>query len=241
MKNKKIKNVLIWGGGLRGLKIHCFLNNLSDLDPKYLNIKKNNINPKYIFDTYVKKFKFKINVNFFNEPSKLKKIIKDSSFFVVAIGAEHGKARHLIAKELEKNKLIPIGVVNKFSIIDRTAVIGKGSQIEPGAIIQGHSIVGDYCIINTNATVDHGSVMGVGCHVMTGASIAGRVIIGDYVSIGTNATILPNIKIGSGAFIGAGSVVTKDIKKNEVVAGNPAKKIKVNSHKYDLKAFKFKD
>ena len=54
---------------------------------------------------------------------------------------------------------------------------------------------------------------------MGGASIAGRVKIGNYVSIGTNSTILPDIKVGSGAYIGAGSVVTKNVKDNEIVIG----------------------
>ena len=73
---------------------------------------------------------------------------------------------------------------------------------------------------------------------MGGASIAGRVDIGNFVSIGTNATILPDIKIEDGAYIGAGSVVTKNVKKNEIVVGIPAKKSGVNSHKYNLKPLK---
>ena len=240
MKNNKIKNTLIWGGGLRSLKIYTCLNKLSSLNKKYINIKNNKIKTKYVFDTFIKKLNFEIDSIFSNKSIDLNKIIKNCSFFVVAVGAGHGKARYLISKELEKRNLLPIGIVNKFSIIDETAVIGNGPQIEPGAIIQGHCKIGDYCIINTNATLDHGSIMGNGCHVMTGASIAGRVQIGDYVSVGTNATILPDVKIAAGAYIGAGSVVTKDVKKNEVVAGNPAKKIRLNVHKFDLSSFRFK-
>ena len=59
-----------------------------------------------------------------------------------------------------------------------------------------------------------------------GASIAGRVQVGNFVTIGTNSTILPDIRIEEGAYIGAGSVVNRDIKKNEVVVGNPAKFLK---------------
>ncbi len=49
--------------------------------------------------------------------------------------------------------------------------------------------------------------------------------IGDNVFIGSNTTILPNIKVGSNVVIAAGSIVTKDIENNTVVAGNPARKI----------------
>ncbi len=47
--------------------------------------------------------------------------------------------------------------------------------------------------------------------------------IGNRVSIGTSATILGGISIGDNAIIGAGSVVTKDVPENAIVAGNPAR------------------
>ena len=51
-------------------------------------------------------------------------------------------------------------------------------------------------------------------------------IIEDDVSIGAGSIILPGIKIGKGSMIGAGSVVTKDVPPNTVVAGNPARPIR---------------
>jgi UDP-2-acetamido-3-amino-2,3-dideoxy-glucuronate N-acetyltransferase len=49
-------------------------------------------------------------------------------------------------------------------------------------------------------------------------------------SIGSNATIICGVTIGENALVGAGSVVTKDVAPNIVVAGNPAKLIKKISH-----------
>lgn len=42
-------------------------------------------------------------------------------------------------------------------------------------------------------------------------------------SIGSGATILPNVVIGENAMVGAGSVVTRDVPPNSIVAGNPAR------------------
>jgi len=50
--------------------------------------------------------------------------------------------------------------------------------------------------------------------------------LGNDVWVGGNVSILPGITINDGAVVGAGSVVTKDVPANTVVAGNPAKFIK---------------
>lgn len=52
--------------------------------------------------------------------------------------------------------------------------------------------------------------------------------IGNHVWIGTRVTILKGVTIGDNAIIAAGSVVTKDVPNNTIVAGVPAKVIKIN-------------
>ena len=52
--------------------------------------------------------------------------------------------------------------------------------------------------------------------------------IGHHVNIGWGAVINPGLKIGNHVIVGANAVVTKDVPDNCIVAGNPAKIIKVN-------------
>ncbi|VVB75322.1 2,3,4,5-tetrahydropyridine-2,6-dicarboxylate N-acetyltransferase [uncultured archaeon] len=54
-----------------------------------------------------------------------------------------------------------------------------------------------------------------------------EVILEDDVWVCANSVILPGVKIGRGAIIAAGSIVTKDVAPFTIVAGNPAKRIKV--------------
>jgi len=49
---------------------------------------------------------------------------------------------------------------------------------------------------------------------------------------------MPKVQIEEGAYIGAGAVVMNDVKKNDVVVGNPAKFLKKIEHKVNLDIFK---
>ena len=75
-------------------------------------------------------------------------------------------------------------------------------------------------------------VIGDNCTILQGVTIGGRSgnnilpKIGNGVLIGAHSIIMGSVKIGDNAKIGAGSVVLHDVDINEVVAGNPAKRIK---------------
>jgi acetyltransferase-like isoleucine patch superfamily enzyme len=56
-----------------------------------------------------------------------------------------------------------------------------------------------------------------------------KVVIGNDVWIGTHCVILPGVTIGDGAVIGAGTIVTKNVKSYAVVAGNPMRFIRNRS------------
>ncbi len=64
----------------------------------------------------------------------------------------------------------------------------------------------------------------------------GPTTIGNDVWIGYRAIILSGVSIGDGAIIGAGSVVTKDVKPYAIVAGNPARLIRYRFNKSTIKA-----
>ena len=54
----------------------------------------------------------------------------------------------------------------------------------------------------------------------------GPIHIEDNVWIGCNVTVLPGVTIGADSVVGAGSVVTRDVAPDTLVAGNPARKLK---------------
>jgi len=56
--------------------------------------------------------------------------------------------------------------------------------------------------------------------------VGGAVTLENNVFVGTYAIILRNVRVGENSIISAGAVVTKDVPKSVIVAGNPARIIK---------------
>jgi acetyltransferase-like isoleucine patch superfamily enzyme len=111
--------------------------------------------------------------------------------------------------------------VGPFVEIQKDVVIGENCRI------QSHSFICEFVTIGDDCFVSHG-VMFINDDFRTGMPVwkvkkSWRATkIENNVSIGSNATILP-VSICSNVVIGAGSVVTKDIIKPGIYAGNPAR------------------
>lgn len=126
------------------------------------------------------------------------------------------------------------------------AECGEGVEIKAKAYFgRGVGIrLGDRCRIGKNVVLNPGVVVGEGtlispdvmiftlAHRFEDSSVPIRdqgyheispVVIGDDVWIAARAIVLPGVRIGDGAVIGAGSVVTSDVERGSVVAGNPAR------------------
>ncbi len=89
---------------------------------------------------------------------------------------------------------------------------------------QGGIYIGDNVLIGHNvvlATLNHEENPKKRSNL-----IAAPIKIGNDVWIGSNVTVTPGVTIGDGAIIGAGAVVTKDVDKNTIVAGVPARYIR---------------
>lgn len=125
-----------------------------------------------------------------------------------------------------------------FTHIMPKAILGKNCNIGQNVFIADGVVLGDNVKVQNNVSLYTGVIceddvfLGpsmVFTNVMNPRSAVNRkseyktTIIRKGVTIGANATIICGIEIGEYAFIGAGSVVTKNIKSYELVTGNPAR------------------
>ena len=106
-------------------------------------------------------------------------------------------------------------------------------------IIGDHTWIGQACFLHSGGGLEIGKAVGIGPAVKIITSTHkeedlakpilfcdvefGKVVIEDGCDIGIGSSILPGVKIGEGSIVGAGAVVTKDVKPYTVVAGVPAK------------------
>lgn len=84
--------------------------------------------------------------------------------------------------------------------------------------------IDEYCLIASGVTIlshDH-------CKRVDGQPLLIDTYIGKRCFIAVNATVLPGVHIGDEVIVGAGSVVTKNVPSNVIVAGNPARIIREN-------------
>ncbi|MBI5639126.1 MAG: acetyltransferase, partial [Nitrospirae bacterium] len=143
--------------------------------------------------------------------------------FCVAIGNPHGRARISLHESLKAEGLSPVTLVHPASWIAPNAVIGEGSQILAGAVIEAETCIGRQCIVNTKASADHECMLHDGVELAPGATLCGAVTAGINAWICAGATVLPRINIGADAVVGAGAVVTRDVPEATTVVGIPAR------------------
>ena len=111
--------------------------------------------------------------------------------------------------------------------------IQNGVRVGARTRIQSHSFLCELVTIGEDCFVGHGTMF-VNDTFSSGGPARGRkelwrsTAIADRVSIGSNATIMP-VSICSDVVIGAGSVVTKNIEKPGIYAGNPARLLRAKT------------
>ena len=90
-------------------------------------------------------------------------------------------------------------------------------------------------MIDMGAVLGGRATVGRNCHIGAGAVLAGviepasatPVVVEDGVLVGANAVVIEGVRVGRGAVVAAGAVVIQDVPENAVVAGCPARVIKM--------------
>ena len=146
-------------------------------------------------------------------------------YLIVAVGYKHMNFRKEIYDSLSSTLKFAT-LVHPTSYVAKSCLIGDGSFILPGCILDDKVSIGNNVLVNLGSTVSHDSKVSNHTFIAPGNSIAGFVTIGEQCFIGIGSTVIDNITICDKTHIGGGTVVVKSISKPGLYVGNPAKQIK---------------
>ena len=116
--------------------------------------------------------------------------------------------------------------IGTLTVLEHNVKVGNHVRVHSQAFLPEYTILEDGAWVGPNVVLtnslypNHENAKNElkGCHIKKNARI------------GANSTILPGIKIGEASLIGAGSVVTKNVPNNSIMAGNPAVFLRKNSY-----------
>ena len=140
---------------------------------------------------------------------------------VIAIGTN--RTRAFCYDRARANGLRPTVLVHRKAIISRSARIGSGTVVMPGAVVNAGAVIAENCIINTGAIVEHDCQIADHVHISPRAVLGGGVRAGLRAHVGIGAVILPGATLGEDCVVGAGAVVLREAPAGCTVVGIPAR------------------
>lgn len=164
--------------------------------------------------------------------------------------ANREKIEDLVVENDRRNSAIPLldtkdlqARIEPGALIREQVTIGKNAVIMMGAILNIGAAVGEGTMIDMGVVMGGRATVGAHCHIGAGTVLAGvvepasaaPVIVEDNVFIGANAVVIEGVHVGENAVIAAGAVVVEDVPANAVVAGCPARVIKMKDEKTEGK------
>ena len=156
--------------------------------------------------------------------------------------ANADKIADLVVENDRRNSAIPLldmkninARIEPGAIIREQVTIGDSAVIMMGAVINIGAVIGPGTMIDMGAILGGRATVGKNCHIGAGAVLAGviepasatPVIVEDGVLVGANAVVIEGVHVGKNAVVAAGAVVIEDVPENAVVAGCPARVVKM--------------
>ncbi len=167
-----------------------------------------------------------LGYNFIGSDDDIEAFIGKGYYFLITIGQlKSAEKRKNIFDRLKAGNASFVIIISPLAHVSKHAMIGEGTIVMNGAMVNAEARIGQNCILNTGANIEHDVVIGNHCHVSTHSVVNGDCKLGDEIFIGSNAVLSNGVELVSGITLGAGTVVIKSLKTKGIYAGIPARMI----------------
>ena len=217
------KEVIIFGAGDFGQVVYFYLMNDSEYKIVGFTAHKNKIKDNKLFNLPIMPFE-EIEKRF--PPDKY-------AMFIAIPYTNLNQTRAKIFDEVKKKGYELISYINSKAITWKDINIGENCFILENNVIQPYVTIGDNVIMWSGNHIGHHTIIKDHCFLASHVVVSGKVTIEPYCFLGVNATIRDGIHIAKNNVIGAGTVILKDTKENEVYTTNSTKLLEIKS--MDLK------
>lgn len=108
----------------------------------------------------------------------------------------------------------------------RSAKVGYGTVLYSNCVINSNAVIGHHNTFNSGCLIGHDTKIGNNNFFAAQALIGSNTVIKNYVFVGLNATVNNMITLEDNIMVGMGSCVVKSVEGDQIIVGNPARKIK---------------
>ena len=148
-------------------------------------------------------------------------IFDEVGSFIVCCADASAKAR--LHRAIAARGLNAVSALHPAARIATTAVVGAGSIVNAGAVVQPFARIGIGSMIHANVVIEHDCQLGDFVNLAPGVRLAGWVAVGVGAVVYTGANVIPQRTIGAGSIVAAGATVIEDVPPGCTVVGVPAR------------------
>lgn len=146
----------------------------------------------------------------------------------VAIAIANPVSKQMVYNKIKENTNIVFpNFIHPSAWLGKQVKFGKGCIVYPGVTFNFETVLNNFVIVNMNATIGHNCEFGNYSTVSPGVNCGGFTKLGELSFLGIGSCTIQSTKVGKNSIVGAGAVVIKDVPENAVMAGVPAKVIKI--------------
>ena len=98
-------------------------------------------------------------------------------------------------------------IVSPRAYVSKHAIVGAGTLIMHGAIVNAGAKIGKNCIINSRSLIEHDASVADNCHISTGAIVNGAATVGAGSFVGSGSVIKQGVILGRNCLVGMGIAV----------------------------------